>query len=291
MKISRLNKSMMAIAICFTALTSCDNNDDPQVIVPEAVQTAFNKQYAGATRLGWDLERGNYIVAEFEKDGKEYSAWYTPDGQWMMTEVDYGNDIRTLPQAVQDGYNATTYARQRWTVEDIDEIQRPDYESIFKIEVEKQGQPDFDLYFDLNGTLMREVQDSDNEGSDDNENMIQTQLPQQIQSVVDTKYPGATVVDFEKERNGYEVDIRHDNKSKELLFSTDYAWIQTSTDLSHSVPDNIRAAVNTKYPGKTIDDCDHVETAANESYYLVDLDDYDKDLKIAPDGTITEVND
>lgn len=90
---------------------------------------------------------------------------------------------------------------------------------------------------------------------------------------------------------GYEVDIRHDGKSKEILFDTSYAWVQTSTDLSRSVPANIRSAVETQYPGKRIDDCDYIETAQGEKYYLVDLDNYNMDLKVTEDGQITETPD
>ena len=61
--------------------------------------------------------------------------------------------------------------------------------------------------------------------------------------------------------------------------------------MTRDIPANIRAAVEAQYPNKRIDDCDYVETAQGEAYYLVDLDNYNKDLKVASDGTITEVND
>lgn len=205
-----------------------------------------------------------------------------------MTEVDHGRNIQDLPQAVQSGYDATVYALQDWRIDDIDEIQRPAYETIYIIEVEKGGQSDCDLYFDLNGTLFREVQGG---GGGSHDGMIGTGLPAEIQQFVDTKYPGATVVDFDSERGGYELDIRHDGLSKDILFDSSYNWIQTSTDLSRNVPADIRSAVEAAYPGRRIDDCDYVETAQGETYYLVDLDNYDMDLKITPDGQITETPD
>ena len=67
--------------------------------------------------------------------------------------------------------------------------------------------------------------------------------------------------------------------------------MQTSTDCKRDIPANILAAVNAVYPGKVIDDCDYIETAAGEAYYLIDLDNYDKDLKVTADGAITEVID
>lgn len=279
-------------AICaFGALvtTSCnDDDDDDKVQVPGVVQEAFSQKYAGVQHVEWEMEANGYLVAEFIKDSKEHDAWYMGDGTWMMTEVDHGRDLTALPQAVQDGYALTVYAQQQWTVDDIDEIQRKGYETIYKIEVEKAGQPDHDLYFDIAGTLFRDVQDQDD---DRNEGLLPGQMPAEIQAYVDANYAGAMVVDFEKERNGYELDIRHGGKSIEIRFDSSYNWVQTSTDCKRDIPANILAAVNAAYPGKVIDDCDYIETAAGEAYYLIDLDNYDNDLKVTADGAITEVID
>lgn len=268
-------------------MTSCSDDDDSNVNVPENVTRAFNDKYAGVGRVEWDRERGGYLVAEFNKDGKEYDAWFTETGEWVMTEVDHGRRMENLPEAVQAGYEATTYSAENWTIDDIDEIQRPAYETFYIIEVEKKGQPDYDLYFDANGTLFREVQGEGNYNGD----LVGNQLPAEMQSFIDSEYPGARVVDFDSEHNGYEVDVIHDGKSKEIWFDTQYNWVQTSTDVTRDIPANIRAAVEAQYPNKRIDDCDYVETAQGEAYYLVDLDNYNKDLKVASDGTITEVND
>ena len=287
MKTTELTKWMMVCALGVFSMTSCSDDDDSNVNVPENVTRAFNDKYAGVGRVEWDRKRGGYLVAEFNKDGKEHDAWFTETGEWVMTEVDHGRRMENLPEAVQAGYEATTYSAENWTIDDIDEIQRPAYETFYIIEVEKKGQPDYDLYFDANGTLFREVQGEGNYNGD----LVGNQLPAEMQSFIDSEYPGARVVDFDSEHNGYEVDVIHDGKSKEIWFDTQYNWVQTSTDVTRDIPANIRAAVEAQYPNKRIDDCDYVETAQGEAYYLVDLDNYNKDLKVASDGTITEVND
>lgn len=223
-------------------------------------------------------------MAEFRKDGKEHEAWYEYSGCWIMTEIDYGRNLSWLPQTVRDGYGLTSYATGNWTVEDIDEIQRPEYETIYRIEVEKPGQPDYDLYFDLGGTLFREVP----ENGGGSGTAVPQPVPGQIAAFIDSVYRGATVIDFEVERDGYEVDIRHDGTVKEVRFGSDYAWALTSTDCLRNIPETVRAAVERLYPGKRIDDCDFVEEASGESYWLVDLDGYGADLKVAADGTVTE---
>lgn len=288
MKTKELMKWMMACAFGVFALTSCSDDDDAPVNVPDAVTRAFSDKYTGVSRVEWDREKGGYLVAEFWKDGKEHEAWFDANGEWFMTEVDHGRNLANLPQAVQEGYNSTTYAQTDWIIDDIDEIQRKGYDTFYIIEVEKRGERDTDLYFDLNGTLFREVQDG---GGGSHGDLVNNQIPAEIQSFIDAEYPGVRVVDFDREYSGYEVDIIHDGKSKELWFDTQYNWVQTSTDVTRNIPEDICAAVKAQYPNKRIDDCDYIETSGGEAYYLVDLDNYEMDLKVTLDGQITEVYD
>lgn len=289
MKTIDLLKWTMMCAFGALVVTSCsDDDDDDGARVPEAVQVAFDSKYGNVGRVEWDREQGGYLVAEFRKDNREHDAWFTEGGEWVMTEVDYVRDLTALPQAVQAGYAATVYAQDGWTVDDIDEIQRPSYETFYVIEVEKAGQPDYDLYFDLNGTLFRELH---GEGGGNYGDMIGNGMPDEIKLFIDNNYAGATVVDFDRDARGYEVEVRHDGKSKEILFDTSYNWIQTSTDMTRDIPANIRQAVEAQYPGKRIDDCDYIETAQGEKYYLIDLDNHNVDLKVTEDGQITTTPD
>lgn len=277
----------MACAVGMVAFTSCDDDDnDDYARVPDAVTAAFSHQYGNPGYVEWDSERGGYYVAEFRKDGRDHEAWYTQAGLWAMTEVDYGRSLADLPQAVQSGYAATAYALDAWTVDDIDEIQRPDYETVYKIEVEKRGQADHDLYFDLGGTLYRDVEGSGS-GSG-NGGMIQQGMPADVKAYVDSAFAGAAVVDFDIEDNGMiEVDLRHGGKSVEVLFTAAYEWVMTKTDCSRDVPAVVAEAVQQALPGARIDDCDYVQTAT-ESYYLVDTDNPDRDLRGTPDGQVTQ---
>ena len=277
----------MACAVGMVAFTSCDDDDnDDYARVPDAVTAAFSHQYGNPGYVEWDSERGGYYVAECRKDGRDHEAWYTHAGLWAMTEVDYGRSLADLPQAVQSGYAATAYALDAWTVDDIDEIQRPDYETVYKIEVEKRGQADHDLYFDLGGTLYRDVEGSGS-GSG-NGGMIQQGMPAEVKAYVDSAFAGAAVVDFDIEDNGMiEVDLRHGGKSVEVLFTAAYEWVMTKTDCSRDVPAVVADAVRQALPGARIDDCDYVQTAT-ESYYLVDTDNPDRDLRVTPDGQVTQ---
>ena len=289
MKTVELLKWTMACALGVFVFASCsDDDDDDNVPVPDTVQMAFEQKYAGVTRVSWDREDGGYLVAEFRDGGREHDAWFTQGGEWMMTEVDHARNLQNLPQAVQDGYAATRYAQDGWRVDDIDEIQRPAYETIYIIEVEKAGQPDYDLYFDVNGTLFRELADYDD---DRHHGLVGNSLPDGIRQYVEANFPGARVSDFDRERGGYEVELIYGGRSVEVVFDEAGNWLRTVTDLRRDIPAEILQAVNAQYPGKRIDDCEYVETSDGEKYYLIDLDNYNMDLKVTPDGVITETPD
>lgn len=281
-------KWMRVMALCAlgtVVFASCDNDDDDRVMVPDAVTSAFAHQYSAAGYVEWDMEPGGYYVAEFRNDGRDHEAWYTSAGVWTMTEVDYGRSLQSLPQTVQDGYAASRYAADGWTVDDIDEIQRPAYETIYRIEIEKRGAVDRDLYFDLGGTLYRDEQDG--QGNTGNGGMVGTQLPQSIKSYVDSMYAGATVVDFDIEASGMmEVDLRHNGVSKEVMFDSNQNWVMTKTDCTRNVPAAVAEAVRNEVPGARIDDCDYVETPSG-NYYIVETDNPDRDFKVTADGTVS----
>ena len=267
------------------AFTACDDDED-KFAAPEAVQAAFSQQYSGATRVEWEYERSGYIVAEFWKDNKEHDAWYTPDGSWMMTENDHGRIIDALPQAGRDVFYASAYAQ--WVVDDIDEIQRPDYEAIFKIEVEQRGQQDHDLYFDTNGTLFRDVTDQDD---DRNESLLPSQKPSAIEDFINGRYAGARIVDIFRVLCCYVLEVIYFVMSIELRFDSSYSWLWSKADCGRDIPAVVTNALSGKYAGYRIDDCDWVETASGESYYLVDLDNYEMDVRITEDGQTSEVRD
>lgn len=289
MKTVEFLKFAMACALGVFVFASCsDDDDDDNVQAPDAVQIAFEQKYGNSTRVSWEREGGGYLVGEFRQDGREHDAWFTQGGEWMMTEVDHARNLATLPQAVQDGYNATRYAAEQWSIDDIDEIQRPAYETIYIIEVEKAGQPDYDLYFDVNGTLFRELADRDD---DRNHDLVGNSMPDAVRQFVEANFPGARVSDYDREHGGYEVELIYDGRSVEVVFDEAGTWQRTVTDLRRDIPADILQAVNAKYPGKRIDDCEYVETAAGEKYYLIDLDNYNMDLKVTPDGVITETPD
>lgn len=272
-------KTALFCAVATCSLASCDDDDDDNFWAPEAVKTAFEAKYPGLKVSEWEKKSG-YMVAEFRQDGKESEAWFTTSGTWTMTETDLGRDLNALPEAVRSSFQATEYAVSPWRLDDVDRIERPALTTVYKLEVEK-GETDVDLYFDADGILFKTVVDSDDEY---NEDLLPTQLPEAVASVLHTKYPGAMILEVEYKQGVYEVDLIHEGKSKDVLVESDGTWIRTETELHGAWPAEIRQAVQNAYPAYEIDDMELHDTPTG-MYYLVDLEDALFDLMVSLDGT------
>ncbi|MDP9229576.1 MAG: PepSY-like domain-containing protein [Bacteroidota bacterium] len=86
--------------------------------VPVTTKTSFEKKYPKATNVRWvkynpladmdmayysDLDTSDYQVY-FNNDNIDYTAWYYPDGRWIMTNYKLVNNA-DLPAAVNDAIN------------------------------------------------------------------------------------------------------------------------------------------------------------------------------------------
>lgn len=271
---------LVALGVCTLSLQSCDD-DDNGMSVPTELQNALLEKHGDAQRIEWET-KGTYYVADFNEDNYEKEAWFTADGVWQMTETDIPN-IAALPAAVKTAFESSQYAA--WHVDDIDKLERKDVETIYVIEVE-QGNREVDLYYSGNGILIKEVVDTDNDN--DLESYLPSALPAAIKEFISKEYPNARIVEIDNEKGMTEVDIIHDNKSKELLFSAAGEWISTSWDVRiANLPQPVKTAVLAKYPGYEIDDAEYVETPDGD-YYLVEVEKGETEVhvKVTEEGTV-----
>ncbi len=242
--------SIMAIICLIFAgvMSSCsdDDNKNKQMTTPEA-QKAFDLQYPNAKNTKWEMKNG-YYVAEFNDDGYiSIDAWYNAAGEWFLSEFDM--DYNALPTAVKTTFSNTPYGT--WKVDDVDLIHRPSFMNLYIIEADEPNtENDVEVYISEDGVLIKTVLDSENSPA---EPII---VPSAIKEAINSKYPNASIVDIDLEKNGnYEVDIIDNKQALEVVFDSKYNWLYTDSEVMLStVPQVVTDAVKAKYAGYTIDD-------------------------------------
>jgi len=111
--------------------------------VPAAVLAAFSKQFPDVKKTKWEKE-GDRYEAEFKMAGKETSATFSADGQWLETETKIA--VAELPQAARD-YVAQHFAGKK--IREAAKITASDGKVTFEAEVRNK-----DLIFDANGAYL-----------------------------------------------------------------------------------------------------------------------------------------
>lgn len=272
--------SVLALAMCgMLAFTSCDD-DDNNYLPDQTITKAFDEKYPDAGKVEWET-KGGYEVAEFHVSGNETEAWFDNKGNWVMTktEINYG----LLPEAVRKSLRGSEY--KDWKSTDFDKLERSNAATVYVIEVE-QGEQEFDLYYTEDGILLKAVPD------DDNDNFQPTVVPQAITDAINEMYPGATVLEFDSEKTGFEVDILHNNIYKDVYFNTGNEWLYTEWDIKEvNLPDIIMNAYKASdYKDYRIDDIDVIENPAGISYVL-ELEKGNDEVKmtISSEGKIEDV--
>lgn len=267
---------LMAI-LCVAGLQSCDNDENPSL--PAELQNAFSERYPSAARVEWEVKSG-YYVADFYDGANEASAWFSSDGAWYMTETDIL--YPDLPDAVKSAFETGDYSG--WTVEDIDKLEREGMETVYVIEVEMHSQgreQEMDLYYSADGILIKAIADIDNE---DDEYFPPSQITDAILAFVHEKYPNARLVETDVEYGITEVEIIHEERTKEVRFDNQGNWISTSWDILRSeVPAVITEALaSSQYSTYTIDDVEYFETPQGD-YYELELEQGTKEIKVKID--------
>ena len=290
----KLKMYFALLAMGMIGLKSCSNDDDddlPSSKVPEVVRNTFDSNFSNTSNLSWEtktVSKGQYYKAEFNNksdNGYKTEAWYTADGTWYMTETEM--PYNAIPQAVKTSFESSEYASWKRDNE-VDRIERAAVkEIIYIIEVESPQDVDMDLHYSADGILIKAVND---DGDGDNESLL-PDTPSEMMTAatefIQENYPNARIIEIEAEHGVIEIDIIHDNRSKEVLLSTTYEWISTSWDV-YTLPAKVTEAINaSQYSGYVVDDAEYFETPAG-NYYLVELEQGKNEVKvkITEDGQI-----
>ncbi|MGL5786775.1 MAG: PepSY-like domain-containing protein [Bacteroidales bacterium] len=293
----KLNKNLVALSFCaILAFSSCSSDDDAvKGFTPgEQVVSAFKKQFPNAKDVTWSQKKG-YDVASFSlaagtRTVKQLNeAWYKQNGVCSLTEIEI-DDFSLLPAAVQEGYNATIFAAEGWKIDDIDLLYRIDMDPVYKIEVEKDGQEDYDLLFSETGVLISAKVDADND-NDDNEPV---EVPQAILDFVSAHFGDAKILDLDYENNEVEVEILARGEEMSLYFekATNH-FIRVEIEIEdNELPAAILDVLHQDYAGWEIDDACYVAFADKSVQYKVELEnerlDKESTLWFLPNGEMVK---
>ena len=170
----------------------------------------------------------------------------------------------------------------QWYIDDIDRLERNGTETIYVIEVKKDKQ-EYDLYYSADGILVKVQADLTD---DDYENYLPdaSELPASLRQFIQNKYPNSRIIETETEHNRTEVDIIHENRSKEVIFDASGNWQNTHYDVrQNEVETAVMNALKTSaYADYIIDDIERYETP-DQTYYLFELEKGAKEIKIKID--------
>lgn len=126
-----------------TVLKIVDGNAPSRVT--EEVKNAFAQKYPNTNVREWE-EKMNHFVAEFTYNNSEAEAWFTTDGTWVRTEVDYRGSLPTaVEQFINENYPTAI-------IDDVDLIEVPTGK-YYEIELEQRGDRDIYVNIKEDGTL------------------------------------------------------------------------------------------------------------------------------------------
>lgn len=266
--------SLLGLALCgMVAFTGCD--DDNNYLPVQTITKAFDEKYPNAGKVEWETKNG-YEVADFYLNGNDTEAWFNNTGKWIMTktEIDFGQ----LPEAIRIDLRANKY--KDWKYTEFDKFERFDAATIYVIEAEL-GEQEMDLYYTEDGILVKEVPDKDN-----NNNTYQpTIIPDAIKNKLAELYPNASILEYDIEKQGVEVDIFDGNIHKEVFFTLEYEWVYTEWEIyTKDVPAVVMQALRASaYATYTIDDIHIFEKSAG-LFYEFELEQGDREIKITFDA-------
>ena len=123
-------------------------------------------------------------------------------------------------------------------------------------------------------------------------NLMQAKDPDSsIKNHIETKYKGAVTLETEHEDGLIKVEIRHQHKNKDVVFTAQGVWLSTNYDLSKSdLPTKIKTVLKeSQYSSYNIDDIEVIESPT-KFLYEIELEkwfnDDEKTIYITSEGDI-----
>jgi len=153
---SKIDSIQMPAKTDSTKMPSADRTSPTSVSVPAGTQTAFTKQYPGATNVIWtsydslaavpiDLRMAGWKsmdaedhMVKFDLENENYYAWYDSDGNWVGSAYTM-KDPTKLPAAVNAAVkNAVKTKYAGYSITNVNREFQKDKEA-YEIELKKDA--------------------------------------------------------------------------------------------------------------------------------------------------------
>lgn len=144
---------LMSVAVLLVGVTACSQN------APKEVKDAFNSKFPSASEVEWEKENDSEWEAEFKLDGKEYSANFSTDGNWLETEHEI--DASELPELVKNTINKEFSG---YEIEKA-EIAEKTNGTVYEITLEK-GEEEIEVVIDDAGKIIKQETKKEDEDED-----------------------------------------------------------------------------------------------------------------------------
>lgn len=258
-------KYLALVGLLLILVYACSDDDNHYSFVNETTKEAFKADFPNARLVEWEKKQA-YYVADFYVDKYEMEAWYDDTGKCVIVEKDILSEELSAP--IKKALSESVYSD--WRIDDVDEYTREGYETIYVIEVE-QGETEINLVYNEEGVLLKEIKESGGHSAGD---YIVSDLPVRIKEYLTKTHPNANIVDVDREKDKWEVELIESKTKKELDFTLDTnSWMQTKwevqiKDIATVVLDVIKT---TPYATWTIDDVDFVQNPQGE-FYLIEFE-------------------
>ena len=268
MKFTKLIPLVLCAALVFS---SCDDDDDNVIQVPSAVENNFAKQYPEALAVEWEKDNQYatpYIKAEFKVNGVEHEAWYTYDGTWIKTEIDYN---KPLPLSVS---SILTASYPGYRIDDVKWVESPQ-QQYFLVELE-MGNNEVEVSIKTDGTIIY---------VNDNEHEVPNVVLKKFREI----YPKAVLKEWEKEGTLLKAEFVNDNIEAEAWFNYNGEWLKTATAYHDALPQAVLDYLTTHYSQYKVDEVKWVVTL-QQSYFEIEIESGNSEIKLSihKDGTLID---
>ncbi|HET6243120.1 MAG: PepSY-like domain-containing protein [Bacteroidetes bacterium] len=140
---------LLVVILFISCSVYAQKKDVQESAVPKLIKDNFSTKYPDAKNRSWKTKNGDYEV-DFNFESKKLEAKYTTDGTWKKTSMNINK--KELPSTILESHNKSEF--RSWMIDDIKQIETPDYKILYFIRVVKARNITELLYNPL-GELMK----------------------------------------------------------------------------------------------------------------------------------------